>query len=93
MPQVWAHIIDGDLGRVAVALAKYSFFGSDIMKKSTVYGARGTVGLDRDKLAMLRATVRNICTAKSETEFSLMWQSKCIPALGSACRHMRQNGK
>ena len=38
----------------------YTFFGSNVMKMSTVCGGCGTVGLDPDKVAMPRATVRNI---------------------------------
>ena len=93
MPQVRAHIANGALGKVVVALAKYSYFVTDTMKRSTVHGGRGNmVALDRHMLAMLKDTVRRVCMGTSETEFEFKWQ-KCLSALGSACRHLRKKEK
>ena len=46
MPSVIAHIQGRDYGRIAVALARYTYFGRSIMRTSTITGTDTTVNAE-----------------------------------------------
>ena len=49
-----------DIGKLAIALAKYTYFGSSVMAESTVTGRGGTTPLDPVKLQHLRSNISAI---------------------------------
>ena len=56
----------GNVGRLAVFLARYSFFGDDVLRESTLKGKGNRPGLNNNVIESLVATVNN------QYPFSLM---------------------
>jgi hypothetical protein len=72
-----------------MALAHFTYFGREVMKRSTITGTDGTDMLNPHAMNFLRADMRGLFMDISETEFELIWRSKCLQAIGAACRHLR----
>ena len=81
MTSVVMHIANKDYGRIAVALARFTYFGHEVMKKSTITGADGTDMLNPLAMRSLRADMRGLFMDMSETEFELTWRSVSMPLL------------
>ena len=65
-----------DIGRLAVALAKYTYFGEEVMRRSTLTGTRNkdTIPLDPEKLKGLSKDIRAVFPSNlSEQEFTHIW--------------------
>ena len=66
MPQVVTHITQKDYGRVAVALAQFTYYGK-VLKRSTITGQEGTDRLDPVVMERLKSDMRALCLELSET--------------------------
>ena len=67
-----------DIGRLAVALAKYTYFGEEVMRRSTLTGTRNkdTIPLDPEKLKS--KDIRGVFPSNlSEQEFTHIW-GRCV---------------
>jgi len=61
--------------RLAINLAKYSFFGVEELKMSTVSGkAKGLSALDPRKLMQLKETIRSNPPLQTEEDFKKTWK-------------------
>ena len=69
-------------GRLAVKLARESYFGEDMMCVSTVSG------LPKDKLKEIKARLYEVYRFDNLVEFEPLWQ-KCLVAIGKACQGLR----
>ena len=69
-------------GRLAVKLARDSYFGEDVMRVSTVSG------LQKDKLKEIKARLYEVYRFDNLVEFEPLWQ-KCLIAIGKACQGLR----
>ena len=58
-----------DVGRLAIALEKYTYFGAGEMSISTITGRKGTKAMDSVKLQQLRNNIRGIFPLISAAEF------------------------
>ena len=85
-----------DIGKLAVALAKYTYFGSSVMAQSTVTGRGGTTPLDPVKLH-LWSNIRAIFPLVDDAEFNQIWDkckisiAGCCKTLWSVATHVRSN--
>ena len=77
-------------GRLAVRLAYESYFGKDLLHKSTVYGQKGHPPLPRDKVLQLKNKMLSIHLANvsSELEFEAVW-TKCVNAINHSASSLR----
>ena len=80
-----------DIGRLAIVLAKYTYFASRTMAESTITGHGGTKPLDARKMEQLRANIRGIFPLLND-EFLELWKD-CKSAIASACKALRSNAK
>jgi len=80
-----------DIGRLTVALAKFTYFGTNVMSKSTVTGHGNTMALDAKKMLQVSMTIRGIFPLMSDDEFEEVWKT-CKDAIGSACKHLQSKG-
>ena len=78
-------------GRLTVALAKFTYFGTKVMTKSTVMGRGNTMALDAKKMLQLSMTICGIFPLMSDDEFEEVWKT-CKDAIGSACKHLQSKG-
>ena len=69
-------------GRLAVKLARESYFGVDVMRVSTVSG------LPKDKMKEIKARLYEVYRFDNLVEFEPLWQ-KCLIAIGKACQGLR----
>ena len=69
-------------GRLAVQLARYSYFGEDVMRISTVSS------LPKEKLKEIKARLYEVYRFNNQVEFEPLWQ-KCLIAIGKACQALR----
>ena len=69
-------------GRLAVKLARDSYFGEDVMRVNTVSG------LPKDKLKEIKARLYEVYRFDNLVEFEPLWQ-KCLIAIGKACQGLR----
>ena len=74
-----------DIGKLAIALAKYTYFGSSVMAQSTVTGRGGTTPLDPVKLQHLRRNIRAIFPLMDNAEFNQIWD-KCKISIAGCCK-------
>lgn len=82
------------MGELAAKLARESFFGAQVMARSTVYGNKGMAPLDQAKVAELKNVLfclfpQYTCTPHL---FEPVWK-KCIDALNHACSSERSKAK
>ena len=86
-----------DIGKLAIALAKYTYFGSSVMAESTVTGREGTTPLDPVKLQHLRSNIRAIFPLMDDAEFNQIWDKckisivGCSKTLRSVTTHLSRN--
>ena len=75
---------------LAVKLARKAVFGDSVMKRCTPYGARDFPGLPTTELAELKEAIRNLFPMywNKPQEFEVLW-TKCVDAIGQACKHLR----
>ena len=78
-----------DVGRLAIALAKCTYFGAATMADSTVTGRGDTAALDPSKLQQLKANIRSIFPTMSDAEFEAIW-GLCVTSIASACKNLRK---
>ena len=78
-----------DVGRLAIALAKCTYFGAATMADSTVTGRGDTAALDPTKLQQLKANIRSIFPTMSDAEFEAIW-GLCVTSIASACKNLRK---
>ena len=83
------HIAKKDYGMIALALARFTYFGCEVVKRSTINRTDGTDMLNPHAMRYLKADMRGLFMDMSETEFELTWRSKCLNAIAAACRHLR----
>ena len=74
-----------DIGKLAIALAKYTYFGSSVMAHSTVTGSGGTTPLNAVKLQQLRSNIRAIFPLMDDAEFDKIWD-KCKYSFAGCCK-------
>ena len=82
-----------DIGKLAVALAKFTYFGEDVLRKSTLTGSRNkdTVPLDPNKLKSLSKDIRGVFPSDmSPQEFTRIW-ARCVASLADLMKRLRQN--
>ena len=68
-----------DIGKLAIALAKYTYFRSNVMAQSTVTGRGGTTPLDPVKLQHLQSNIRAIFPLVDDAEFNRIGISARFP--------------
>ena len=73
-----------DIGKLAVALAKYTYFGPTIMAQSTVTGR----GLDPIKLRLLQGNINAIFPQMDDHQLKEVWD-KCKDSIVVACKSLR----
>ena len=79
-----------DIGRLAIVLAKYTYFGHNLMACSTTTGCKGTKALDTSRLQQIRANIHSIFPLLDDEDFSEIW-ANCLEALRNACKRMRSS--
>ena len=57
--------------------------------KVSITGADAKGMLDPRLMSQRRQDIRGLFIELSETEFELIWRSKCLNAIAAACRHLR----
>ena len=79
-----------DIGKLAIALARYTYFGLSIMAQteSTVTGRGGTTPLDPVKLQHLRSNIHAIFPLMDDAEFDKSWD-KCKLSIAGYCKTLR----
>ena len=60
-----------DIGKLAVALVKYTYFGLTIIAQSTVTGRGDVTGLDPIKLRLLQGNITAIFPQKDDDKFGI----------------------
>ena len=58
-----------DIGKLAIALAKYTYFGPTVMSQCTVIGRVETTALDPVKLGLLQNNIRAIFPQMDDNQF------------------------
>ena len=76
------------IGRVATKLARYSYFGEDILARSSVGGAVDRHPLDSQKLGEMKSLLKSKFPQESPTEFESTW-ARCIESLYRMCNYFR----
>lgn len=69
-------------GRLAVKLARESYFGEEVLKESTVSS------LPKEKLKEIKARLYEVYRFNNLVEFEPLWQ-KCLISIGKACQALR----
>ena len=80
-----------NISRLAVTLAKFTYFGTNVMSKSTVMRRGNTMALDAKKVLQLSMTIRGIFPLMSDDVYEEVWKT-CKDAIGSACKHLQSKG-
>ncbi len=57
------------IGRLAIALAKYTYFGNAVLSRSTITGRGNKAALDPSALRLLQGNIRAIFPNKDDDEF------------------------
>ena len=72
-------------------LARYSFFGTDLMKISSVYGCKGQQPLPAEKVVAIKALIASLLPQYAATPymFEAVWK-KCVGAINHACSKLRK---
>jgi len=78
-----------DIGKLAIALVKYTYFGSATMSQCTVTGQGETTAFDPIKLGLLRGNIRAIFPQMDDEEFNKTIWEKCKESLEGACKYLR----
>ena len=84
------HMNQRDIGRLAVALAKYTYFGEEVMRRSTLTGTRNKDTIP-ENLKILSKDIRGVFASNlSEQEFTHIW-GRCVASLADAMKRLCQN--
>ena len=78
-----------DIGKLAIALAKYTYFGVSIMGECTVTGRGETTALDPVKLGLLQNNIRAVFPQMDNDEFIKTIWEKCKDSLAGCCKGLR----
>uniref|UniRef100_A0A1X7TFP8 BEN domain-containing protein n=1 Tax=Amphimedon queenslandica TaxID=400682 RepID=A0A1X7TFP8_AMPQE len=83
-----------NIGRLAVRLASESYFGKDLLKRSTVYGLKGNASLPGNKVRALKKKLCNLYRQYVDTpaEFEPVWM-KCVNAINHHASGLRKKDK
>jgi len=76
------------MARLSVKLAKESFFGIEIMLKSTVCGQREYASLPEAQLCNLKLYLVQLFPLLNRAEFEDKWKD-CLISIGQACKSLR----
>ena len=76
-------------GRVAIKLARNTYFGETVLAASTVTGHSNTRPLDPLKLKEMKAALRTRFQETSPTEFEMIW-TRCVESVARACNYARK---
>jgi len=86
----------GSMSRLAVKLARESFFGEEIMEKCTPQGkdeqTNGLHGLPKTELYNLKLYLVQLFPSLSKSDFEGYWKL-CITSIGQACKGIRTKQK
>ena len=78
------------VGKVALALAKFTYFCKSNLKSSTVSGREmGLNELDPNQLEALKRDAKAAFANISPTKFKLIWKGQGVPAIANFCRRLR----
>ena len=80
-----------DIGKVAIALAKLTYFGRQEMSECTITGHnRSTQQFSSSKLASLKQDIRSVFPSITDDEVfdKTVWK-KCTESIAGACKHLR----
>ena len=79
------------MGELAAKLAWESFFGKDLMQKSTVMGFKDFPPLPADSVNTLKQTTLSVCPHYqcNRHGFEGIWK-KCVDAINHACSKLRK---
>lgn len=82
---------DCKMGELASKLARESFFGKKVMRRSTVMGHKEYPALPADRLNALKQTILSVCPDYhcNPHGFESIWR-KCIDSLNHACSKLRK---
>ena len=75
--------------KLAVKLAKESYFGKRLMRECTGKGTREQLALPADKLELLKEFLRSLFSKMPSHEFEGIWR-QCIDSIGQACKSLRK---
>ena len=80
-----------NVGRMAVRLASESYFGKEVLKKSTVFGMHGNLPLPEDKVKTLKKKILSLHPKYIDTpvEFEPIW-TKCVNAINHHASGLRK---
>ena len=83
-----------NIGRLAVRLASESYFGKEMLKRSTVYGLKGNASLPSNKVKALKMKLCNLYPQYVDTpaEFEPVW-TKCVNAINHHASGLRKKNK
>jgi len=77
-----------DIGKLGIPLAKYTYFGPQVMFQCTVMGRGNRKPLDPSKLQRLRENIRSVFPMMDDDEFKAIWD-KCKESIAGACKALR----
>jgi len=79
------------MGELAAKLARESFFGKELMRRSTVMGHKEYPALPADRVNALKQTILSVCPDYhcNPHGFESVWR-KCIDSLNHACSKLRK---
>ena len=82
---------DHTIGKLAVKLAKESFFGDEVLVKCTVMGCRSFPALPTKELNDLKQTVFSLYPRywSNPIEFESKIWSQCVNSIGQLCKRLR----
>ncbi len=74
-----------EIGRLAIALAKYTYFGNTVLSRSTVTGRGNKAALDP---SALQGNIRAIFPDKHDDQFEDIW-IRCKESIANACKSLQ----
>lgn len=80
------------MSRLAVKLARESFFGKDIMGSCTPHGKSNQDSLPRTKLLDLKRYLIRLFPTLNSADFEGYWKT-CLTSIGQACKAIRNKSK
>ena len=83
-----------NIGRLAVRLASESYFGKELLKRSTVYGLKSNASLPSNKVSALKKKLCNLYPQYVDTpaEFEPVW-TKCVNAINHHASGLHKKNK
>ena len=83
------HLIKKEsIGRLVTKLARYTYFGEDVLSRSCVSGTTDKHPLDPQKLYEMKRFLKSKFPQESPTEFETTW-AKCIDSLNRLCSYLK----